>query len=149
MSEPAHAATPRSVATGTELPPLRLTPTLRDIVRYAGASGDFYEMHYDLEFARRLGHPELSLHGLYKAALLGRLVTEWAGDAGRLTSLSVRYRAMDYREHELTCAARVETAGDGRVELSIRTENAEGATTTVGRAVVTLTDPAPPPPGAG
>ncbi|MFC3999602.1 MaoC/PaaZ C-terminal domain-containing protein [Nocardiopsis sediminis] len=137
--EESSAVTPRGASAGSEPPPLRLTPTLRDIVRYAGAAGDFYEMHYDLDFARRLGHPELSLHGLYKAALLGRLVSEWAGDEGRLTSLSVRYRGMDFRDRELTCAARVESTEGGRVELSIRTENADGEATTVGTAVVTLT----------
>ncbi|GAA3732190.1 acyl dehydratase [Spinactinospora alkalitolerans] len=130
--------TDHAITSGTEIPPLRLEPTLRDIVRYAGASGDFYEMHYDLEFARRLGHPELSLHGLFKTALLGRLVTEWIGGHGRLTSLSVRYRRMDYRNTPLTCKALVESTGGGRMDLRIWTENADGEATTTGHAAITL-----------
>ena len=31
------------------------TASLRTLVQYAGASGDFYEMHYDLPFARERG----------------------------------------------------------------------------------------------
>jgi len=43
------------VAEGMELPPLVKHPTTRQLVQYAGASGDYYEIHYDQEYARGNG----------------------------------------------------------------------------------------------
>jgi hypothetical protein len=37
---------PLSVAAGLEIPELKKQPTLKQLVQYAGASGDFYELHY-------------------------------------------------------------------------------------------------------
>ena len=37
---------------GTELPTLRKDPTTHQLVKYAGASGDYYQIHYDLNFAK-------------------------------------------------------------------------------------------------
>ena len=49
------------------------------IVQYAGASGDFYEIHYDQEFARATGLPHVILHGLLKAGFLAQLITSAVG----------------------------------------------------------------------
>ncbi len=35
------------IAVGSEIPPLVKHPTTRQLVRWAGASTDFYEIHYD------------------------------------------------------------------------------------------------------
>lgn len=114
--------------------------TLRTLVQYAGASGDFYDMHYDLEFARALGHPELSVHGLLKAAWLGRLVEEWFAGRGRLAVLDLRYRGMDFRDQPVTCGGRVTSADGNRVGLEVWTADAAGTRTTVGTAEVELTE---------
>ena len=67
------------VKAGDELPPLIKHPTTRQLVQYAGASGDFYEIHYDRPFAEAAGLPGVILHGLLKAGWLGELVQTWAG----------------------------------------------------------------------
>ncbi|SEG34617.1 MaoC like domain-containing protein [Nonomuraea solani] len=118
------------------IPPLTETTTLRRLVEYAGASGDFYEMHYDLDFAHALGHPELAVHGLLKAAYLGRLVTEWLGGRGRLAVLEVSYRGMDFRDRAHTCRGRVVSTQGGRAELELWGEDDTGRRTTLGRAEV-------------
>jgi acyl dehydratase len=123
---------------GEEIPPLVATPNLRQLVQYAGASGDFYEMHYDLDAARALGHPELSVHGLLKAALLARAVTAWADGRGRLELLEVSYRGMDFRNSPVTCRGRIDGVDGNRVRLAVWTEDAEGRRTTLGRAEVVL-----------
>ena len=115
------------------------TATLRTLVQYAGASGDFYEMHYDVPFARELGHRELAVHGLLKTAWLGRLVEEWSAGRGRITVLDVSYRGMDVRDEPVTCGARV-TGQDGeRIALEVWTAGADGTRTTIGTAEVALT----------
>jgi acyl dehydratase len=114
------------------------TATLRTLVQYAGASGDFYEMHYDLPFAQERGHAELSVHGLLKAAWLGQLVDDWVGGRGRLVAFEVSYRGMDFREQPVTCGGEVVRRDGATVELALWTRNADGETTTTGAAVVEL-----------
>ena len=84
-----------SVEIGQELPVLEKHPSTRQLVKYAGASGDFYEIHYDLEFARTTGLEGVIIHGALKNAFLAQIVTDWMGPAGRLKKLSVQYRGMD------------------------------------------------------
>jgi acyl dehydratase len=114
------------------------TATLRTLVQYAGASGDFYEMHYDLPFARERGHRELAVHGLLKAAWLTRLVDDWFAGRGRLAVLDIRYRGMDFREEPVTCGGRITGRTGDRVEIEVWTADANGARTTVGTAEVEL-----------
>ena len=117
------------------------TASLRTLVQYAGASGDFYEMHYDLPFARERGHPELSVHGLLKAAWLGLLVDDWFGGRGRVASFEVSYRGMDFRDQPVTCGGEVTRREGPIVELALWTKNAIGDTTTTGAALIELDDP--------
>ena len=128
------------IAVGSELPPLVKKPTTRQLVMYAGASGDFYEIHYDKDFANAQGLPGVILHGALKSAFLGQLVTDWAGAEGRLQSLSVRYREMDVPGDTITCRGTVtdkdEAAGTVRCDVWI--ENGQGTRTTTGEAVVAL-----------
>jgi acyl dehydratase len=116
------------------------TASLRTLVQYAGASGDFYEMHYDIPFAQERGHRELAVHGLLKTAWLGRLVEEWFAGRGRITVLDVSYRGMDFRDEPVTCSGRV-TAQDGdRLSIDVWTASADGTRTTIGTAEVALTE---------
>ena len=130
----------QNVSPGYELPSLVKQPTTRQLVMYAGASGDFYEIHYDQDFARSQGLPGVILHGALKSAFLGQLVTDWAGADGSLRALSVRYREMDVPGDTLTCKGVVvekdEAAGTVRCDIWI--ENGAGVKTTTGEAVVAL-----------
>ena len=78
------------VEVGLELPTLVKQPTTRQLVMYAGASGDFYEIHYDKDFAVDQGLPGVILHGALKSAFLAQVVTGWMGSEGRLVSFVVR-----------------------------------------------------------
>lgn len=115
------------------------TATLRTLVQYAGASGDFYEMHYDIPFAQERGHRELAVHGLLKTAWLGRLVEEWFAGRGRVTVLDVSYRGMDYRDEPVTCGGRITGRDGDRLALEVWTASADGTRTTTGTAEVELT----------
>ena len=114
------------------------TASLRTLVQYAGASGDFYEMHYDLPFAHERGHRELAVHGLLKAAWLTRLVDDWCAGRGRLAVLDIRYRGMDFRDEPVTCGGRITGRDGDRVSIDIWTADAEGTRTTLGTAEVEL-----------
>jgi acyl dehydratase len=76
---------------GDELPPLSVRVTRADLVRYAGASGDFNPIHWSDRIATSVGLPGVIAHGMYTMALAGRLVTGWAGDPGAVRSFGTRF----------------------------------------------------------
>ena len=123
---------------GEELPDLIKHPTTRQLVQYAGAQGDFYEIHYDQDFARGVGLPGVILHGLLKAAFLGQLVTDWLGERGTLKSFEVSYRGVDVPGKPYRCRGRVSSVTGLRAELEIWGEDPEGNRTTTGIAVVEM-----------
>ncbi|MEV1245939.1 hypothetical protein ACIBO2_46030 [Nonomuraea sp. NPDC050022] len=89
-----------------------------------------------LDFAHALGHPDLAVHGLLKAAYRGRLVTRWLNGRGRLTVLEVSYRGMDFRDRPHTCRGRVVSADGERAELELWGEDDQGRRTTLGHAEI-------------
>jgi len=89
------SATYDSVDKGTELPPRTYQVTRLDLVKYAGASGDFNIIHWNERVARSVGLPNVIAHGMYTMAQAGKFVTEWAGgDPGAVTDFGVRFSAM-------------------------------------------------------
>ena len=76
---------------GTVLPSLSLPVRRADLVRYAGASGDFNVIHWNERTARDLGLPNVIAHGMLTMAMSGRLVTDWVGDPSAVESYSVRF----------------------------------------------------------
>jgi acyl dehydratase len=79
------------VSVGDELPPLSLRITRADLVRYAGASGDFNPIHWSERFAREVGLPGVIAHGMLTMGMAGRIVSEWAGDPGAVVQYGVRF----------------------------------------------------------
>jgi len=79
------------VEVGTELPEQVFPVTRADLVRYAGASGDFNVIHWNERVATEVGLPGVIAHGMLTAGLAARAVTAWAGDPGALVEYSVRF----------------------------------------------------------
>jgi acyl dehydratase len=79
------------VAVGDQVGPMSVTVTRADLVRYAGASGDFNPIHWNQRFAREVGLPDVIAHGMLTMALGARLVTSWAGEPSALVDYGVRF----------------------------------------------------------
>lgn len=62
-----------------------------DLVRYAGASGDFNPIHYNDAAADALGLPGVIAHGMLTMGTGLRVVTDWVGDPARVLSYYVRF----------------------------------------------------------
>ncbi len=125
-----------------ELPPITKHPTTRQLVRYAGASGDFYEIHYDKDYALGNGLPGPILHGALKSAFMGQLLTDWIREGGTLRRLTCQYRGMDVPGDALTASGKVtrkyQQAGLCLVDCEVWLENGSGERTTLGSATVEL-----------
>ena len=79
------------VAFGDELPARSFPITRLDLVRYAGASGDFNVIHWNQRIAQSVGLPDVIAHGMLTMATAARLVTEWAGDPAAVVEYGVRF----------------------------------------------------------
>jgi acyl dehydratase len=75
------------------LPPRTYEVRLADLVRYAGAGGDFNPIHWNERSARAAGLPGVIAHGMYTMALAGRYLTDWAGDPAALRDFRARFTA--------------------------------------------------------
>ena len=130
------------VTEGMDIPTLVKNPTTRQLVRYAGASGDFYEIHYDKDYAIGNELPGPILHGALKNAFLGQLMTDWIGENGALKKLSCQYRGMDQPGSPIHVKGKVVKKytenGENLVDCEIWVENASGEKTTPGKATVAL-----------
>ena len=74
-----------------ELPTQTFRVTRADLVRYAGASGDFNPIHWNDRIATTVGLPGVIAHGMFTMALVGRAVTEWAGAPDAVVEFGVRF----------------------------------------------------------
>jgi acyl dehydratase len=74
-----------------ELPTQTFRVTRADLVRYAGASGDFNPIHWSDRTATSVGLPGVIAHGMFTMALVGRAVTEWAGAPDAVVEYGVRF----------------------------------------------------------
>jgi len=74
-----------------ELPARTYRITRADLVRYAGASGDFNPIHWSDRIATSVGLPGVIAHGMFTMALVARAVTEWTGDPGAIVEYQARF----------------------------------------------------------
>ncbi|MCG5444406.1 MaoC family dehydratase [Micromonospora sp. NIE79] len=108
-----------------ELPAQTFQVTRADLVRYAGASGDFNPIHWSDRVATTVGLPGVIAHGMFTMALVGRAVTEWAGSPDAVVEYGVRFTRPvvvpdDDQGTEIEVTARVrEVTGDGLTRLEV------------------------------
>lgn len=62
-----------------------------NLVRYAGASGDFNVIHWNERVATAVGLPNVIAHGMLTMATAGQLVVDWCGDPGAVVDYSTRF----------------------------------------------------------
>jgi acyl dehydratase len=134
------------VEKGAELPPLSLRVTRADLVRYAGASGDFNPIHWSDRVATGVGLPGVIAHGMLTMALAGRLVTQWAGDPAAVRSYGVRFTRPVVVPDDDTGATVEVTAVIGAVDADAGTARVDitakfGGQTVLGKARATVALP--------
>ena len=80
-----------AIEVGQTLPAQDFPITRYDLVRYAGASGDFNPIHWNERFAKSVGLPDVIAHGMFTMATAARVVTDWLGDPGAILDYGVRF----------------------------------------------------------
>ncbi|WP_423799808.1 MaoC/PaaZ C-terminal domain-containing protein [Neobacillus sp. SAB-20_R2A] len=94
---------------GQELQPLVKPPVTKvQLVKYAGASGDFNPLHTDDEFAQSIGMPGVIAHGMLIMGFLGEYVNSLAGTSAELANLRMRFGSITQPGDKITCSAVVQ-----------------------------------------
>lgn len=131
---------------GDRLPSQQFLINRVDLVRYAGASGDFTPIHWSEHAAISAGLPSVVAHGLLTMALACRVVTDWTDDPTSVVNYCVRFSAplcvpVD-KAASLSVEGLIESridADHARVRLTVRSEDTEVLTEAT--AIVRLTRP--------
>ncbi len=80
-----------TLAEGDQLAPRAFQVTRADLVRYAGASGDFNPIHWSDRVATSVGLPGVVAHGMYTFALASRAVAGWVSSTSDIVSVTGRF----------------------------------------------------------
>jgi acyl dehydratase len=115
--------------------------TRTDLVKYAGASGDYNPMHHDEKLATSVGMPSVFAHGMFSMGLLSNVLVRWAGP-GAVRRFDVQFRAITWPDDPVTCTGTVkgkrEAGGEKLVDVDLLCETKPGTKTIIGAATVAL-----------
>lgn len=131
------------VLAGDEIPSLTKPPVTEvQLVKYAGASGDFNPIHIAHHYAEKAGLSGVIAHGMLTMGFAGEHITKWIGEGGTLKRLKVRFTAMTRPGDVVTLKGNVtdkkKADGENLVECEIWAETQDGAKTITGTATVAL-----------
>ncbi|MGW0809184.1 MaoC family dehydratase [Nonomuraea sp. NPDC002799] len=129
---------------GQEIPAVDYNVRRANLVMYAGASGDFNQIHWNERFAKMVGLPDVIAHGMFTMAQAGRYVTDWAGDPGAVVDFGVRFSSMvvvpdDDQGATISVSGVVEEKlADKRVVIGLLARSGDARVLSKARAVVQL-----------
>jgi acyl dehydratase len=109
-----------------------------NIVKYAGASGDFNPLHHDDSVAKNMaGYPSVFAHGMLSMGLTGRMLTDWLGPVA-LKKYGVRFTKQVWPGDTLTAKGEVTDVTDGLATIKVVTVNQNGESVVEGEAVAAV-----------
>jgi acyl dehydratase len=129
---------------GSELEPQEYAIRRADLIRYAGASGDFNPIHWSDRVAKSVGLPGVIAHGMLTMALAGRAVSTWAGGSDAIREFGVRFtKPVIVPDDDEGTVLRVsgvvsQLRDDGTARIDITATNADQKVLGAARAFVRL-----------
>jgi len=129
------------LAVGDTGPELVQTFDLKDFVRYAGASNGLDRIHYDRDFVRDAGYPDVFAHGMLTAGVVEHMITDWLG-LSRISRFETRFTAPLWAGDTLTVRGTVvdKRDRDGGVAVDVELDGVSqrGETVVEGEATALL-----------
>jgi len=129
---------------GSELEPQEYAIRRADLIRDAGASGDFNPIHWSDRVATSVGLPGVIAHGMLTMALVGRAVSTWAGGSDAIREFGVRFtKPVIVPDDDEGTVLRVsgvvsQLRDDGTARIDITATNADQKVLGAARAFVRL-----------
>ncbi|MCX7595295.1 MAG: hypothetical protein N2235_16350 [Fischerella sp.] len=131
------------IKVGDEIPAIKKEVTNVNIMMYIATVWLLDRIHFDYVFAtKRRGLPDVVAPGNMAGDYYCQLLTDWAGDKGKLKKLKLQYRNFMVPGNILECGGKVikkyTEDGKGLVELELWLKNEKGINCVPGSAVVEL-----------
>jgi len=130
------------VQVGDEIPKLVTAPvTHLQLVRYAGASGDFNPLHTDPKIGEMIGVGGIIAHGMLIMGFVGQMLSDYVGPQA-LRKFGVRFKGMTHLNDEITCTGTItekyEADGEGRIAGKVQAADQNGDLKVTGTFVAAL-----------
>ena len=130
------------VQIGDEIPALVKEPVTEvQIVKYAGASGDFNPLHIVPSFGEKAGFGGVIAHGMLVMGFLGQMLTDGLSDS-LIKKFGVSFKAITKPGDTVTCSGKVVNkfvdGEDHCIELEVEAKNQRGETPATGKATAIL-----------
>lgn len=127
-----------NVQIGESLEEITLSPVSRlDLIKYAGASGDYNPIHTIDEVAKATGLPGIIAHGMWTMGNLAKLFTPYY-EVGFLKDYSIRFKGMVFLHDVITLSARLVDRKDQCLTFDVSATNQHGKEVIGGKAVFQL-----------
>lgn len=124
--------------TGQALPEVTLEPVSRlDLIKYAGASGDYNPIHTIDEEAKKAGLPGIIAHGMWTMGNLAKLFTPFYKD-GFIEDYSVRFKGRVFLNDVLTLKAELEEKRENKLYFRVSAVKQNGQEVVKGKVVFAL-----------
>lgn len=130
------------VQVGDAIPKLVKSPVSHlQLVRYAGASGDFNPLHTDPKIGELIGVGGIIAHGMLIMGFVGQLLSDYAGPT-TLRKFDVRFKGMTRIDDVITCTGTItekyETDGEARIAGKVQAADQNGDVKVAGTFVAAL-----------
>lgn len=130
------------VQVGDEIPRLVTAPvTHLQLVRYAGASGDFNPLHTDPKIGEAIGVGGIIAHGMLIMGFVGQMLSDYVGPQA-LKKFGVRFKGMTHLDDEITCTGTItekyEENGEGRIAGKVQAADQRGEVKVTGTFIAAL-----------
>ncbi|WP_246945252.1 MaoC/PaaZ C-terminal domain-containing protein [Bacillus pinisoli] len=104
---------------GESLENVQLAPVTRlDLIKYAGASGDYNPIHTIDEEAEKAGLPGIIAHGMWTMGNLAKLFTPYY-EEGFIQDYQIRFRSMVFLNDVLTLKATLKENMDNKLNFDV------------------------------
>jgi acyl dehydratase len=130
------------VQVGNAIPKLVKSPVSHlQLVRYAGASGDFNPLHTDPKIGELIGVGGIIAHGMLVMGYVGQLLSDYVGPTA-LRKFDVRFKGMTRIDDVITCTGTItekyETDGEARIAGKVQATDQNGEVKVTGTFVAAL-----------
>lgn len=130
------------VQVGDEIPKLVKSPvTHLQLVRYAGASGDFNPLHTDPKIGELIGVGGIIAHGMLVMGFVGQLLSDYVGP-GTLRKFNVRFKGMTHLDDVITCTGTITETyvadGEARIAGKVQAADQNGDVKVTGTFIAAL-----------
>lgn len=130
------------IAPGALIPALVKHPTEITLYRFSSATWNAHRIHYDRDYARSEGYPNLLVQGHLHGAYLTQMLLDWVGPGSTMRRLQWSNRRAAYAGDTLTCRGRVtrvhDEAGLHLVDCEVWDENQNGEVCAPGTATLAV-----------